>query len=190
MLFTGTVLALASGRPIALHYVPYVRPFHIRVRVDSEPYYGPSQVGAASSGKDILEVEVFRSSYDIGGFDALHCFSGIRAVKKAKVHGSIDRKFAQWLEGCVISNEARHDPFMFMRRSSNFDSLDTTFRWRADNQGRLLHYCLAPQEEERCSFADEDRRTLLLFYGSASSFISSISWSLLLRLVFLRLGTL
>lgn len=78
--------------------VAMVRRFHVRVRLDCDPYYEPKAVRKAFSGAEELEVEIFRSSWGIGGNDALEGFVGLRGVKKAKVHGSIGAKFARWLE--------------------------------------------------------------------------------------------
>ena len=57
----------------------------------------------AFSGMDEFEVEVFRASYGIGDHHILEAFKGIRGVKKARVHGSVEREFASWLEKCMES---------------------------------------------------------------------------------------
>ena len=43
----------------------------------------------------MLGVEVFRSSFEAGGHDALSGFFGVRGVKIARVHGSVDEDFAR-----------------------------------------------------------------------------------------------
>lgn len=130
MLLAGAVYALDSCRPIAPHYISLVRRFHVRVRLDSDPYYLPSQAEAAFSGKDVLEIEVFRSSFGAGDYRALHYFSGIRGVKKVKVHGSIDDHFARWLEGCMTSEKTQYSSDIATRRSSivQHDIFNTTIR--------------------------------------------------------------
>ena len=130
MLLAGMVYALDAHRPIAPHYLPFVRHFHVQVRLDSDPYYLPSQAEAAFSGKDVLEVEVFRSSFAAGGYDALHCFSGIRGLKKARVYGSVDDDFARWLEDCMTSEKSQCIPDVVTPRSGIIrrDIFDTTLR--------------------------------------------------------------
>lgn len=101
-LLTGITFALDSSLPLTLNCVALVRRFHIRVRADSDPFYHPSQVEAAFNNAEILEVEVFRSSFDVGDDAALQCFIGVRGVNSAKVHGSIGDSFARWIERCMM----------------------------------------------------------------------------------------
>ncbi|KAL6721629.1 hypothetical protein ACLMJK_000733 [Lecanora helva] len=75
-----------------------IRRFHIRVRLDCDPFYDIEDVAKAFNGADSLEVEVFRSSWAIGGYHALEGFTDVQGVKKAKVHGSVGSRFAKWLE--------------------------------------------------------------------------------------------
>ena len=55
----------------------------------------------AFEGAEMLEVEVFRASWGIGGYEALEGYEGVRGVGKARVHGSVGWGFARWLEGCM-----------------------------------------------------------------------------------------
>ena len=48
-------------------------------------------------------MEVFRSSWGLGGYDALEGFVGLRGIRKAVVHGSVEAGFAAWLEGVMRS---------------------------------------------------------------------------------------
>lgn len=41
------------------------------MRLDCDPFYTPEIVRKAFSGADSLEVEIFRSSWEIGGFGGL-----------------------------------------------------------------------------------------------------------------------
>ena len=83
--------------------IAMIRRFHLRVRLDCDPFYKPRDVKKAFSGADELELEVFRSSWGLGGYDALEGFVGVREIRKAKVHGSIEPNFARWLEGVMRS---------------------------------------------------------------------------------------
>ncbi len=129
MLLRGAVFAVDPDQLISLKCTEMVRRFHIRVRADIDAFYLPSQVEAAFNGTEILEVEVFRSSFEAGGHGALYCFAGVRGVKKAKVHGSVDDNFARWLETCMMSSRGQSpelEPENF--EISNPYSLDTAVR--------------------------------------------------------------
>ena len=107
MLLLDTVFALCVHRPVLQNCVAYIRRFHIRVRLDSDPYYSPRQVREAFKDADELEVEVFRASFEAGNYLALDGFAGVRGIKKARVHGSIKPECAQWLEQRMMSNDTQ-----------------------------------------------------------------------------------
>ena len=65
------------------------------VRVKSDPFYLPSQVGAAFSNEDVLEVEVLRSRFEPGVHDALFSSLGVGDIKTGRVHGGVDEDFAR-----------------------------------------------------------------------------------------------
>ena len=60
-------------------------------------------VREAFDGVEELEVEVFRASFEAGCYRALDGYVGVRGVRKARVHGSIEPRFARWLERCMMS---------------------------------------------------------------------------------------
>lgn len=60
-------------------------------------------VHQAFDGVDELEVEVFRASFEAGCYGALDGYAGVRGVRRARVHGSIESEFARWLERCMMS---------------------------------------------------------------------------------------
>lgn len=66
--------------------------------MDCDPYYNAEALRRSFDGVEELEVEVFRSSWGIGGYESLDGFAGIRGVKRAKVRGSVGHRFARWLE--------------------------------------------------------------------------------------------
>ena len=105
MLLIDTVFALSVHRTVLQNCVAHIRHFHIRVRLDSDPYYSPQQVRDAFTDVDELEVEVFRASFEAGNYLALDGFAGVRGVRKARVHGSIKPECAQWLEQRMMSND-------------------------------------------------------------------------------------
>lgn len=55
----------------------------------------------AFDGVERLEVEVFRASWGVGGYEALEGWGDVRGVRRARVHGSLPAGMARWLEGCM-----------------------------------------------------------------------------------------
>ena len=62
-------------------------------------------VKKAFSGADFLEVEIFRSSWALGGFDAMEGFGEVRSVRKTRVHGSVGLEYARWLQKIMQAHE-------------------------------------------------------------------------------------
>ena len=83
--------------------VGMIRRFHIRVRLDCDPYFVMEDVKRVFSGAEELEVEVFRASWGCGGYGSLDGFTEVRGVKRARVKGSVETEFARWLEGVMES---------------------------------------------------------------------------------------
>ena len=52
-------------------------------------------------GAEVLEVEVFRASWGVGGYGALEGYRDVRGVGKARVYGSLPASTARWLEACM-----------------------------------------------------------------------------------------
>lgn len=78
-----------------------IRRFHVRVRLDCDTFYKKEDVRRVFDGADVLEVEVFRSSWGVGGYEALEGYRDVRGVRKARVHGSLPALTARWLEACM-----------------------------------------------------------------------------------------
>lgn len=107
-LLKQAVFALEPSRTVTASYcVTLITHWHVRVRLDCDPFYSPGDVVEAFSGCQSVEVEVFRSSWGIGGYGALYGFSKVRGVKRVKVHGSIDSRCARDLEKMMESEEGR-----------------------------------------------------------------------------------
>ena len=71
------------------------------MRLDVDTFYTKEEVVRAFEGAERLEVEVFRASWGVGGYEALEGYEGVRGVGRARVWGSVGRGFARWLEGCM-----------------------------------------------------------------------------------------
>ena len=87
-----------------------IRRWHVRVRLDCDPFFTPEYAKECFDGTEVLEVEVFRSSWGIGGYNSLEGFYGVRGVKKARVYGSIGNGFAKWLERSLMSQQDKDVP--------------------------------------------------------------------------------
>ena len=102
---TSVLFAMDPHRLVVAHHAHLIRRFHIRVRLDCDPFFGNERVKEVFSGAEQLEVEVFRASWGIGGYEALDGFTSVRAVKRARVHGSVGAKFATWLKEVMETQE-------------------------------------------------------------------------------------
>lgn len=78
------------------------------MRLDCDTFYKKEDVRRVFDGADVLEVEVFRSSWGIGGYEALEGYRDVSGVRKARVHGSLPVVTARRLEACMerIGEEA------------------------------------------------------------------------------------
>lgn len=105
-LLKQSVFALEpSRRVIALRCLKLITRWHVRVRLDCDPFYSPADVVEAFSGCKMVEVEVFRSSWGAGGYSALYGFSKVRGVKSARIHGSIESTIARDLKEMMESEK-------------------------------------------------------------------------------------
>ncbi|KAL8696296.1 MAG: hypothetical protein Q9224_002870 [Gallowayella concinna] len=93
------------SRPvISQRCVSQIRKWHVRVRLDCDPYYEAEVVAQTFTNALELEIEVFRASWDLGSYDALEGFTKVRGVGRAFVHGSIRYTYAFWLQDVMKSN--------------------------------------------------------------------------------------
>ncbi|KAL9014904.1 MAG: hypothetical protein Q9173_000459 [Seirophora scorigena] len=96
---TSSTFAIDHRRSVhSWRCVEQIRRWHVRVRLDCDPFYTSQVVVETFTGADALEVEVFRASWGMGGYGALEAFTKVRGVRKAKVHGSLETNYAKWLE--------------------------------------------------------------------------------------------
>ncbi|KAL8829982.1 MAG: hypothetical protein Q9170_005939 [Blastenia crenularia] len=80
-----------------------IHKWHVRARLDCDPYHSPEVISWMFTGALELEMEVFRASWGTGTYDVLDAFAKVRNVRRAKVHGSVGDKYARWLEGVMMS---------------------------------------------------------------------------------------
>ena len=71
------------------------------MRLDCDTFYNKEDVKRVFDGAHVLEVEVFRSSWGVGGYEALEGYRDVRGVGRARVHGSLPALTARWLEACM-----------------------------------------------------------------------------------------
>jgi len=72
------------------------------VRLDTDPRFTASEVSAAFSGAESLEVEVWQAEYGSVDLRVLKLFEGVRGVRRARVCGSVGGKYARWLEDVMM----------------------------------------------------------------------------------------
>ena len=109
----SSVFAIDPTRLVtAVHCIKLIKRWHVRVRLDCDLYYQPEDLRACFDGCDSLEVEVFRSSWGKGDYEALTGFQRVRGVKRACVHGSVGEAFAKYLETCMMNRSGQEaDPW-------------------------------------------------------------------------------
>jgi Fe-S cluster assembly ATPase SufC len=89
-----------------IHYSRFksnIRKWYISLRLDTDPRLRARDVEAAFSGCDSLEVEVWQAMFASADMRVLKLFEGVRDVSKVKVHGSVGRRYSDWLERCMMS---------------------------------------------------------------------------------------
>jgi len=75
-----------------------IRRWRIQVRLDCDARFTEEDVTKAFTGCEELEIEAKEAMFRGAGNAVLMLFAGVRAVKSARVIGSVDREFAEWLE--------------------------------------------------------------------------------------------
>jgi len=70
----------------------------ITVRLDVDPRFSEEAATAAFTGAEVLTIRATEPAWRSAGNAALMLFQGVRGVGKARVEGSVDREFAEWLE--------------------------------------------------------------------------------------------
>jgi len=71
--------------------------------LDTDAYFTAADVARAFSGCDELEVEAWQAQFEACDYSALRLFEEVRGVRKARVVGSVERGFADWLEMVMMS---------------------------------------------------------------------------------------
>ncbi|KAI4192445.1 MAG: hypothetical protein LQ350_008649 [Teloschistes chrysophthalmus] len=101
---TSRAFAMNPHQPVlSSHCISHIKKWHVRVRLDVDPYYSSAEVAQTFSNMAEVEVEVFRASWGLGTYDALEGFTKVRGVARARVHGSLANKYARWLEQAMMS---------------------------------------------------------------------------------------
>lgn len=71
------------------------------MRLDCDTFYKRGDVKRVFDGAEVLEVEVFRSSWGVGGYEALEGYRDVRGVGRTRVWGSLPVLTARWLQACM-----------------------------------------------------------------------------------------
>ncbi|KAI8932141.1 hypothetical protein NX059_011024 [Plenodomus lindquistii] len=77
--------------------------WQLTMRLDTDPRFTAQQATAAFSGAEYLEIKVWQSMFDGCDASVLRLFLGIRGVRVARVHGSVNQELARWLENKMMS---------------------------------------------------------------------------------------
>lgn len=80
---TASVFAMDPERPVSsLRCISHIRKWHVRVRLDCDPYYKPAIIAQMFTNAHELEIEVFRASWGIGSYDPVEGFTRMRCEKR------------------------------------------------------------------------------------------------------------
>ncbi|KAK4177928.1 hypothetical protein QBC36DRAFT_235489 [Triangularia setosa] len=83
-------------------YIPLIRKWRLRVKLDSPPPWSEELIGECFTGARELTLDIWQSSFWGGvGVRTLKGFEGVRGVRKAKVRGMLGgfEGYRSWLEG-------------------------------------------------------------------------------------------
>ncbi len=85
--------------------IAMIRRYHIYVRLDCDARFTVEAARDAFSGMEELTVEVFQSQFGSSDYTVLRLFEEIRAVKRARVFGSVSAfpEYTFWLENAMMS---------------------------------------------------------------------------------------
>lgn len=75
-----------------------IKRWQITIRLDVDPRFELGQCTSAFSGAEYFEVRAWQAACNGAADSVLRLFAGIRGVRVAKVHGSVDAGLARWLE--------------------------------------------------------------------------------------------
>jgi len=89
-----------------------IRRYHIHLRLDCDAGFPASKARDAFTGMEELTVEVSQAQYGSSDYEMLRLFEGVRAVKKARIIGSIKSfpEYATWLENAMMAAEGMKVP--------------------------------------------------------------------------------
>ena len=74
------------------------------MRLDVDAGFSRAQASDAFSGAEELEVEVWQAMFADADLAVLRLFEGVRGVGRAKVSGSVGRRYGAWLEGVMMAD--------------------------------------------------------------------------------------
>ncbi|KAI9711754.1 MAG: hypothetical protein M1820_001899 [Bogoriella megaspora] len=102
-LLTSLPYLVTSSRPIRhTNVAKRIRRWWLHVRLDTDARYTAEEVEAAFNGCEELRVDVWQAQYASCGYEVLERFEGVRGVRRARVEGSVERGFGEWLEGRMM----------------------------------------------------------------------------------------
>ncbi|KIW03757.1 uncharacterized protein PV09_05062 [Verruconis gallopava] len=99
-----------------VHYSRFkskIRKWYISLRLDIDSRLKASEVEAAFTGVDSLEIEVWQAMFASADLRVLKLFEGVRDVSTVKIHGSVSRRYSDWLARCMTSCPGAHiEPYV------------------------------------------------------------------------------
>ncbi len=83
--------------------ISLIRRYHIQVRLDCDANFQKQKATEAFTGVEDLTIEVFQAQFGSSDYKVLRLFEGIRGVKRARVHGSVQSfpDYVCWLQNAI-----------------------------------------------------------------------------------------
>ncbi|OCK80410.1 hypothetical protein K432DRAFT_297750 [Lepidopterella palustris CBS 459.81] len=91
------------GPILSPRVISLISHWRLTFRLDTDPNFSSSDATAQFSGAQYLEIQVWQAQFEACDSSALRLFEGVRNVGRARVWGSVERTFAGWLEGVMMS---------------------------------------------------------------------------------------
>jgi hypothetical protein len=102
---TSIPFLLTNTRPVTCAAnIRRIKRWYVQVRLDTDAGFSRAQISHAFSGAVELEVEVWHAMYAAADLTVLRLFEGVRAVRRARVGGGVERSYAAWLESVMMAD--------------------------------------------------------------------------------------
>ncbi|KAF2138867.1 uncharacterized protein K452DRAFT_194578, partial [Aplosporella prunicola CBS 121167] len=109
-LLSGLPNLVQPSRPVTAPSVAnLIRNWRLAVRLDTDARFSAKDAARAFSGAESLDIEAWQAQFEAADYSVLRLFEEVRGVRRVRVHGSVEPRFARWLELVMMSPEESED---------------------------------------------------------------------------------